>query len=147
SLVMGVILFIPIRRYTLPVNLPFNLEPYRLVVMVVALGWVVSLLVDPRVKTRPTGFRGPLLLFAFGALASIAVNPALVNTVEGHVVKQLSYFASFLIVLWLIVSVVRTHEQVDALVKVLVVSGATVAGFALVQAKSGYNIFDHLTTF
>ena len=147
SLVMGVILFIPIRRYTLPVNLPFNLEPYRLVVMVVALGWVISLLVDPRVKTRPTGFRGPLLMFAFGALASIAVNPTLVNTVEGHVVKQLSYFASFLIVLWLIVSVVRTHEQVDALVKVLVVSGATVAGFALVQAKSGYNIFDHLTTF
>jgi O-antigen ligase len=147
SLVIAVILFIPIRRYTLPVKLPFNLEPYRLVVMVVALGWVVSLLVDPRVRTRATGFRGPLLVLAFGALASIALNPALVNTVEGHVVKQLSYFASFLIVLLLIVSVVKTHEQVDALVKVLVVSGATVAGFALVQAKSGYNIFDHLTTF
>jgi len=147
SLVIAVILFIPIRRYTLPVNLPFNLEPYRLLVMVVALGWVVSLLVDPRVRTRPTGFRAPLLLFGFGALTSIAVNPTLVNTVEAHVVKQLSYVASFVIVVWLIVSVVRTHEQVDALVKVLVASGATVAGFALVQAKTGYNIFDHLTTF
>jgi len=147
SLVIAVILFIPIRRYTLPVNLPFNLEPYRLLVMVVALGWIVSLLVDPRVRTRPTGFRAPLLLFGFGALTSIAVNPTLVNTVEGHVVKQLSYVASFVIVLWLIVSVVRTHEQVDLLLKVLVASGATVAGFALVQAKSGYNIFDHLTTF
>jgi hypothetical protein len=144
---IGVILFIPIRRYTLPVQLPFNMEPYRLVVIVVAAGWVVSLLVDPRVRTRPTGFRAPLLLFTFGALGSIIANPALVNTVQSHVIKQLSYFGSFVIVLCLIASVVRTHEQIDAMVKVLVACGGIVAFFGLVQSKTGYNVFDHLATF
>jgi hypothetical protein len=51
------------------------------------------------------------------------------------------------VVLWLIVSVVRTHDQVDTMVKVQVVCGSVVAFFALIQAKTGYNIFDHLTTF
>jgi polysaccharide biosynthesis protein PslJ len=147
AVVIGVILLVPIRRYTLPVNLPFNLEPYRLIVMFVGVGWLLSLLVDPRVRARPTGFRGPLLLFALGAFGSIIANPALVNAVQSHVIKQLSYFASFLIVLCLIVSVVRTHEQVDTIVKVLVGCGAVVAFFALVQARTGYNVFDHLTRF
>ena len=147
AFVIGVILFIPIRRYTLPSSLPFSLEPYRLAVLLVATGWVVSLLVDPRVQTRRTGFRGPLLLATFAALGSIIANPGMVNTVEGHVVKQLTYFASFLVVFCLIVSVVRTHEQVDAIVKVAVGCGAVVAFFALIQAKSGYDVFDHLTTF
>jgi hypothetical protein len=147
AFVIGVVLFIPIRRYTLPVNLPFNLEPYRFVVILVAVGWAVSLLIDPRVQTRRTGLRAPLLLFTFAALGSIIANPTLVNTVEGHVIKQLSYFGSFLIVLCLIVSVVRTHEQVDAMVKVLVGCGSVVAFFALVQAQTGYNVFDHLTSF
>ena len=147
GLVIAVILFIPIRRYTLPVQLPFNMEPYRLLVIVVAVGWLVSLLVDPRVRSRPSGFRAPLLLVTFGALGSIIANPALVNTVQSHVIKSLSYFGSFVIVLCLIVSVVRTHEDIDSMVKVLVGCGGVVAFFGLVQSKTGYNIFDHLTTF
>ncbi len=43
-----VILFIPIRRYSLPGNLPFELEPYRLLVALLLVGWGASLLVDPR---------------------------------------------------------------------------------------------------
>src|SRR5262245_11768799 len=120
SLVIGVILFIPIRRYTLPFELPFSMEPYRLVMLVVATGWLVSLLVDPRVKTRSTGFGAPLLLFTAAALGSIIVNPAMVATVQSHVIKQLSYFALFVIVIALIASLVRTHEQIDTTVKVLV---------------------------
>ena len=48
-----VILFIPIRRYTLPVNLPFQLEPYRLPRRAARrrLGFA-SLLVDPRTRLR-----------------------------------------------------------------------------------------------
>src|SRR5438309_8050889 len=58
TLVILVILFIPIRRYVLPIRLPFELEPYRLLVLVVATGWLASLLVDRRVKLRPSGFGG-----------------------------------------------------------------------------------------
>jgi hypothetical protein len=147
AFVIAMILFIPVRRYELPVRLPFDLEPYRFVLMLVGAGWLVSLLVDPRVRTRSTGFRAPLLLFTFAALGSIVANPGLVSTVDAHVIKQLSYFASFVLLVALIVSVIRTHEQVDLLVKALAGCGAVVAFFAVVQAKTGYNIFDHLTTF
>src|SRR5947208_6482048 len=44
-----VVLFVPIRRYTLPGGLPFQLEPYRLLTIFIALGWLCSLLADPRV--------------------------------------------------------------------------------------------------
>ena len=64
-----------IRRYTLPMNLPFELEPYRLVVMIVAAGWLASLLTDRRVLLRPTGFGGPLRLFAFAALLFLFLRP------------------------------------------------------------------------
>src|SRR4051812_37264200 len=53
SLMVGlvaVILFIPIRRYTIPINLPFQLEPYRLLVAFIALAAFTSLLIDPRVR-------------------------------------------------------------------------------------------------
>src|SRR3954449_4175013 len=63
--VVLVILFVPMRRYELPGSLPINLEPYRLVVAVVAACWVASLLIQREVRIRYTGFRGPLT--AFGA--------------------------------------------------------------------------------
>jgi hypothetical protein len=71
----------------------------------------------------------------------------MVLTVQSHVIKQLSYFGTFVIVLFLFASLVRTHAEIDAATKVLVGAGAVVAFFALVQANTGYNIFDHLSTF
>src|SRR4249919_2121637 len=42
-----VIFLIPIKRYALTGNMPFDLEPYRLVIILVLAGWLTSLLVDP----------------------------------------------------------------------------------------------------
>src|SRR5918996_1053625 len=71
-----VILFIPIKRYRMPVELPFELEPYRVAVALVAAAWLTSLLIDPRVRLRLTGFEGPLFLFAASAVGSVLVNDA-----------------------------------------------------------------------
>src|SRR5205085_12488081 len=54
ALIVLIIFFIPIKRYTLPASLPFQLEPYRLVVALVFLAWVTSTLTDPRVRFRKT---------------------------------------------------------------------------------------------
>ena len=75
STLVLVVMFIPIRRYTLPGGLPFELEPYRLLVFVVLLGWVAALLVDPRVRVNPSGLRGLVTLLLLAVLGSIAVNP------------------------------------------------------------------------
>ena len=40
GLLLCVMLFVPVGRYTIPINLPFGLELYRLAVAVVLAAWV-----------------------------------------------------------------------------------------------------------
>lgn len=140
-----VILFIPIRRYALPGDLPFELEPYRLVVALLGAAWLSSLLIDPRVRLRRSGFEAPFLLFGLAVIGSIVVNPGRVASVEADVVKKVMFFASFFVVFYLIVSVIRRIEHVELLVKTLVAGGAVVALLAIVEARSGYNVFNHFS--
>ena len=144
SSLVAVVMFIPIRRYSLPGALPFELEPYRLLVAVVITGWVAALLVDTRVTLRPTGLRGPLFLLTFAVLASLAVNPANVTEEHTQVIKSLTFLLSFLLVLVLIVSVINTREAVDRILKVLVGSGAIVAVFAIIESRTDWNAFNEL---
>ena len=143
-LIVLVILFIPIRRYNLPASLPIKLEPYRLVVFFVGIGWVTSLLIDPRVRFRKTPINGPLLLFAFVALISDIVNRARVNSVQSEVVKKLLFFLTYFIVFYLTVSVVRRFSEVDAITRVLVAGGAILGFLALVERNTNYDVFNHL---
>jgi O-Antigen ligase len=144
--ILIVVFFIPIRRYTVPGNLPFQLEPYRLVVALVLAGWFAALLVDPRVRWRRSGLEGPLFAFAAAALASVLVNWSRVRSldVEPTTLKTLTFLLSFLLVVFLIVSLVRSARDLDFMIRALVVCGTALAGFALFEAISGYNIFDHL---
>jgi O-antigen ligase len=142
-----VILFIPIKRYSLPGNLPFELEPYRLYVGVVALMWLAALLVDPRVRLRRSGLEFPLFMFVAAAVGSVIFNGARITELDVHteVTKQLTFFVSFLLVFYLIVSVIRTWEQVDLLVRMLVGGAAIVAFFSIIESRTGWNAFDQLT--
>jgi hypothetical protein len=145
ALLSVVILFIPIRRYTVPGDLPFELEPYRALAAFVVAGWLASLLIDQRVRLRRSGLEGPLLLISAGAIGSVAANPGRVAPVEADVVKELTFFASFLLVFFLVVSVVRGRQTVDLLLKILVGCGALVALCAIVESRTEYNAFDHLS--
>jgi polysaccharide biosynthesis protein PslJ len=139
-----VVLFIPIRRYALPGNMPFQLEPYRLLVLVIGLGWFASLLVDPRVRLRRTGFEAPMLLILIAILASDIANPSRVNGLSKDVAKTLTFSFSYFLVFYVIVSVVRTPELVERLVRVLVGGGAIVAVAAIYEYRTGYNVFNHI---
>jgi O-antigen ligase len=147
SLVAGivlVILFVPIRRYTMPGGLPINLEPYRILVGAVGFAWLTSLLVDPRVRLRGTGFEGPLGLFVASALISDVINPSRVSSLGTEVIKRLSFFASFILIAYLIRSLVRTRGDVDFLAKICAGGGAIVSIFAVIESRTGFNVFDHL---
>src|SRR4029077_13482764 len=71
--VIVVIFAIPIRRYTLPASLPFQLEAYPLLVFLIAAGWFASLLADRRVRLRRSGFEGPIALFVVAILGSFVI--------------------------------------------------------------------------
>lgn len=146
ALIVLVILFIPIKRYELPAALPIRLEPYRLVVAVVVLAWLSSALIDRRVRLRRTHVIDlPLFLFLCTAVGSDVVNSARVTTVAPDVVKALLFFASFVAMIFLVVSLVRSFEDIDFIVRVLTASGAIVAVFALIESRTGYNVFAHLS--
>jgi hypothetical protein len=144
ALLIVVILFIPIRRYALPGDLPFQLEPYRLLVFLIVAAWVASLLADPRVRIRTSGFERPVLLIAFAITASVLANPGRISSTSSDSVKLITFFVSFFLVFYLIVSVVRSLETVDLLLRLLVGGGALVAFSAIVESRTGYNAFNHL---
>ncbi len=139
-----VILFVPIRRYRLPGNLPFQLEPYRVLVALIVLGWIASLLVDSRVRLRRSRFEVPLSLLLSATVASIFVNPARVSEFQTTALKSFTFFMSFFIVFYLIVSVVRSRRVLDQLVKTLVGGGAVVALLAVIEARAGFTPFTRL---
>ena len=137
ALLVLIILLIPIRRYAFPVNLPFQLEPYRLLVILLAVAWGASLLVDRRTHFRRTGFEGPLVAIVGSALLSVAANPSRIAGTSSEVDKRLMFLLSFVLVLYLTANVLRQFSDIDYLVKTLVVGGAIVALFAIVEARTG----------
>jgi hypothetical protein len=139
-----VVLFIPIRRYELPSSLPFHLEPYRLVIAFIAVGWIASLLADPRVSFSRTPIDAPLLCFLMLVLLSLIANPKRVGEVQADVIKKLMFFASFFVVYYLISSVARRLADIDFMVAVLVSGGAVLACFTIIESRTGYNVFAHL---
>jgi O-antigen ligase len=140
-----VILFIPMRRYSLPGSLPFQLEPYRILVAMLVLGWFASLLVDRRMRFRRTGFEAPLALIIGTTLASLVANPGRVAEASSEVEKSVMFFLSFILVLFLIASTIRRLDDIEFLTKTLVSGGAVLACFAIVEARTGFNVFNHLS--
>ncbi len=146
SVIVLVILFIPVNRYTLPASLPIRLEPYRLAVAIVALFWLTSALIDPRVRLRGTGvIDAPLVLYLLAVAGSEIVNNGRVSTVAPDVVKALLFLVSFIVILFLVPSLLRSLDDIDFVVRVLVGGGAVVAFFALIESRTSFNVFDHLS--
>lgn len=139
-----VVLFLPIRRYRFPGDLPFELEPYRLLVAGAVGLWLASLLTDSRVRLRRSGFEGPVLVIVVAILASIATNMGRYRVYESNVLKAVTFFLSFVLVFYLVVSVVRTRALTDAVVKILVGGGAVVALLAVLEARTGMAPFNRL---
>ena len=123
-LLLATVFFIPMRRYTLPSSLPFHLEPYRPLVALVLVVWVLGLLMG-RVTTRRTSLGAPMLLFAFAVLVSLAANP---HRIVAETYKFLTLFSTFFLAYLLIVYVVRRREDIEKIVRLVVSFGAVLGG-------------------
>ena len=145
-LLLVVMLFVPIRKYTLSSGAGFQLEPYRLVVFAIAAIWVASLLVDRRVRLRRSGLEAPLLAVVLAIFASDAVNTQRISElgVQSIVTKKLVFFLTFIAVVYMLASVVTKRGDIEFMLKTLVVGGAVLSFFALLEFNTGYNVFDHL---
>lgn len=148
-LTIGVVFLIPIKRYTLPASLPFNLEPYRLMIGLSALGWVTSLMIDRRLRIRRTGLGGPLVALLVADILSIVVNAeSLANgNLTSLAVKALTFELSFFILLIFAVNVMRTRADIEHIVRVMVVLGVIVALEVVIEYRTHTNLFNSIGKF
>jgi hypothetical protein len=142
--VIGVVLFVPVGRYSMAIPLPFGLELYRVAVGLVLLVWMASLLVDPTVRLRRTPLDAPVALIVAASLGSVAVNIGRVAPLATAVLKGLTLFLSFIIFFYFISSVVTSVASVVVVTKILVSGVAVVAFFSIVEQRTGFNVFDHV---
>ena len=70
---IAVLWFVPIKLYRLPVNLPFQLELYRVLLVVLVAGFVVSSITSNR-QVEAFGASKPLFVLAAVALTSQIIN-------------------------------------------------------------------------
>jgi hypothetical protein len=145
SLLVLVVWLVPIKNYRLPVHLPFSLEIYRLVLILLIGAWIVGI-VTGVLGITAAGLGKPLaLLAAVGVLSIIANTGSLSRAgLESQSIKSLSYFLSFLVAYLLVCSTITNLGAVDLVVKTLVLGAAVVAVFAVYEARTGYDVFDHL---
>jgi len=149
ALIFLVILLIPMKRYALlPGALPIQIEPYRILIGAVAAGWFASLLVERNMRIRRTGLEVPLLGFVLAVLISVAANSGRVAYlgVGGEVVKKVTFLLSFVIMVYLIASVITRRRELEMLIRVLILGGTFVAVCSLYESRTGVNIFDKLHT-
>jgi hypothetical protein len=145
SLIIGVIVFIPMQRYTLlPGALPFKLEPYRLVIAAVAIGWVLNLLLEPTTRVRRTGFDVPIVAFVLAAFLSDAANLSRVVHTLDVTSKSLTVLASFVVVTYLVSTTIERRRDLDRLIMLLVGGAGLVALEALIESRTNVNYFNKL---
>ena len=144
SFVMAVVLFVPVGRYTMTIELPFGLELYRIAVALVLLVWFASLLVDPGVRLRRTPLDAPVALIVAASLGSVLVNVGRVAPLASAVLKGVTLFLSFIIFFYFVSSVVSNVAGVLVVTKFIVVGVSIVAFFAVIEQRTGFNLFDHL---
>jgi polysaccharide biosynthesis protein PslJ len=144
SLILLVILFIPIRRYTVAIGGPIELEPYRILIAVVLGCWFLALAADPDVRWRATGFGAPIAVLWFAIFASLAMNLGRVNANFALVLKVVTFFGSYFLVMSFVASVVKPGRQFDRNLKLVVGGAAVVAIAGLYEWRSGQNLFNWL---
>jgi hypothetical protein len=141
-----IVLFVPMGRYALPGALPFQLEPYRLLVALVTVAWIASMLVQREARYLPSGLGLPLGIFASSLLLSIGANAERIHGqhLEPEVLKAFTFFASFLVILLLFNALIKTRRDLDAVLKALVASGAILAILTVIESRTSWTPFNDL---
>ena len=89
----------------------------------------------------------PLYVFLGSSLVSLIANIGRVESVGSDAIKALLFLLSFVLVIYLVASLVRSQRDLDFQVNVLVYGGAVVAFSCVVERWTHYNVFNHLSAF
>ena len=140
-----VVWLIPIRNYRLPVELPFGLEVYRLIIIALTLTWLASAIA--RGETLRAGGHGRAAFF-LGAttIAALVVNIGTIRDagLQTDALKSISVSLSFLLAFVLVCSTIESMADVDSVIMAIVLGGSIVAVAAIYEGRSYHNYFNDL---
>lgn len=148
-LLAATIMFIPARRYALPIPLPFALEAYRLMIFVAIIALGLAFLFDRSRRWRPVAFGWPIGIFLATLLVSFIANGTrLVN--EGLATTALSGFFQLGVLLSVFFSVrqlLTSERMVMGFLMVLTWMAVIVAFLAIFERVARTNVFLMLANF
>lgn len=147
-LLVAVVLFVPIRRYALPIDIGPALEPYR-VLLVLLLLLLAYQLGAGRLTWRPVVWGWAIAIFLWAMLASLMANAVAVTENEsiGGALSNLVQLAFLLSVVLIVRQMLGSPRQVTALLTFIVIGGAVIGFFAFVERITGFNAFLQLQSF
>lgn len=142
---VAVIWLIPIKSYAFPVKLPFNLEPYRLLIMVMAIAWLIAAL-SGRARLSAAGHGRPIAAMMLVAVVALVANRTAIDAagLQTQAIKSFSFFLSYSIAFLLVSSTIARVRDVDAVIKMLAVGAVLVAAEAIYESRTQRNLFDDL---
>ncbi|HVN60079.1 MAG TPA: O-antigen ligase family protein [Gaiellaceae bacterium] len=141
SALVLVVWLVPIKSYRLPVQLPFSLELYRLL-MLVLLAVLAYGVVGGTRRVSAAGFAKPVLLLVAAGTLSQLVNAHASS--QGTAMKALPYFLSFVVAYLLVCSTIDSFRAIELVLQALVLGGVVVAVAAVYESRTSYDVFDHL---
>lgn len=148
-LTAAVVLFIPIRRYALPIEVGFALEPYRVLIAGLLVAAAVAFIGRGRGRWKPTVWGWPVAIFLWTMFASLMINSVSL-TQSGLItggfanVFQLGFLLS---VIFLTRQMLSTETITMVLLNVIVFGGAVIGFFAFVERITRQNVFLMLANF
>lgn len=148
-LLAATIMFIPARRYALPIPLPFALEAYRLMIFIAIAAVGLSFLFDRSRRWRPVAFGWPLGIFLATLLVSFIANGTRLVE-EGLATTALSGFFQLgvlLSVFFAVRQMLTSERMVIGLLMSLSWMAVIVSFFAIIERVARTNVFLMLANF
>lgn len=148
-LLAAVILFVPIRRYALPANVGIELEPYRVLIVILLTAVAVAATNRARSPWQPVVWGWPIAIFLWTMLASLMINAVTLTESEAILggfsnLIQLAFLLSTVVIFR---QLIRSERMVMILLHVVVLGGAFIGLFAFVERVININIFLQLQNF
>jgi hypothetical protein len=125
--------------------LPFNLELYRFII-VLMLAALASSLLSGKLQLTTLGRRKPIMMLITITILSWFANfPTLTREgLSGAAFKAVLAFFTSVVLFVLVASTIKTFDEVTMVVMALVIGAGIVGGAAIYESSTHYNVFDHL---
>jgi len=146
ALFISSILLVPSNIYKLPSVLLLDIEIYRLAAAIILVSWITALLVDSNLRLRKTHLDVQMLLLILAFFLAMIVNLTDFEPTEefATAVKAFLHFATFILLFYFVISTFKNTVDVESTLKFIVLLGAIVSIFGIIERLSGYNLFRHL---